>query len=335
MDGGGRVDEPLTAGYPGLADGRREPLSRPDTRQAGFVSRFAAAIVAPAAAFGPRRRRGAFVAVPLARRIPRLTGTALALSFFGAVGLYGSVLGGQYAFIRDTYGEPRDIAARILGFGLQKITISGLSQLREREVLRIAGITPLTSLPFLGAAAMRAKLEATPLVMSASVRKLYPNELVITLVEREPFALWQNKGELNVVSADGTVIDRMNDSRFATLPLVVGERANLRARSYAALLDAAGPLRSKIRAGMLVSGRRWSLKMENGMDVRLPEEDAPAAIARLARLERDGRILDKDVLAIDLRMPDRVVVRLSEEAAAARAELMRKKPQRGAKGVET
>ena len=86
---------------------------------------------------------------------------------------------------------------------------------------------------------------------------------------------------------------------------------------------------------MLVSGRRWTLKMRNGLDVLLPEEGGPAAVARLVRLDREQHILDKDVLAVDLRIPDRVVVRLGEEAASARAEAQKKKPQRGTKGIET
>ena len=327
MDGGGRVAEPLT-GAPGFAGGRPAPF-HPFTEEPAPARGFARRL------FGGRRKRGSFVAVPLARRLPRLTGTGLVLTFFGAIAAYGLVVDGQYEAMRQTYGEPRDLAAKMVGFGLKQITISGLSQLSEREVLRIAGITPRLSLPFLSAAELRTRLEATPLIRSASVRKLYPNELAITLVEREPFALWQRNGELFLVSADGTVIDGLNDRRFATLPLVVGDKANLRAPAYAALLDAAGPIRSQIRAGMLVSGRRWTLKMENGLDVLLPEEDAAGAVAKLARLEREQRILDKDVLAVDLRVADRVVVRLTEEAASARAELLKKRPARGAKGAET
>ena len=327
MDGGGRVVEPLTAGFSGLAAGRPDAYSghgRSARRPLFSLPRLPSF----------RRRRRSFVTVPLARRLPRLTGTALVLAFFGATGFYGLVLGGQYDALRQEYGEPRDVVARTIGFGLEKITISGIAQLREREVLQIGGINPLLSLPFLSAADIRERLERTPLVKSAVVRKLYPNELSITLVEREPYALWQLNGELFVVSADGMIIDRMNDPRFASLPLVVGDQANKRAASYIALLEAAGPLRSKIRAGMLVSGRRWNLKMDNGLDVRLPEENAAEAVARLARLEREQHILDKDVLALDLRVADRVVVRLTEEAAAARAELIKKRPTRGTKGAE-
>ena len=113
------------------------------------------------------------------------------------------------------------------------------------------------------------------MVKSATVRKLYPNELVITLTEREPHAIWQLNGELFVIAADGTVIDLMQDERFSTCRFVVGEGANTRNKDYLALLEAAGPLKNRIRAGTLVSGRRWTLKMDNGMDVRLPELEAP------------------------------------------------------------
>ena len=126
----------------------------------------------------------------------------------------------------------------------------------------------------------------------------------------------------------------MRDDRFANLPLVVGDQANARTKDYLALLDAAGPLKPRIRAGTLVSGRRWTLKMQNGIDVRLPELGAAEAVARLVKLDREQKLLDKDVIAVDLRMRDRIVVRLTEEAASARAESMKKKLTRG-KGVET
>ena len=328
MDGGGLVLEPLTAGRSG---GRGRPAYRTEPHRAGFT------ITLPAFRLPawPQFRRRASVAIPLASRLPRHLGTGLTLGFFLTVAGYGVVVGGQYSWFRDSVGEPRDVIARALGFGIDKVTISGLSQLTEREILGAAGISPRVSLPFLGVNDIRAKLEAIPLVRGASVRKLFPNEVVINLVEREPYALWQKDGELSVVSSDGTAIDKMRDQRFAQLPLVVGPGANQRASEYAAILDAAGPIKSRIRAGMLISGRRWNLKMTNGIDVRLPEQGATDAAARLARLERDQGLLEKDVLAIDLRMPDRVVVRLSEEAAAAHAEIAKKRPVRGTKGLDT
>lgn len=279
-----------------------------------------------------RRRRS--VAVPLCRRLPRHLGTGLTLGFFGAVAISGCVLGGQYQAFREQYGDPHHLIARAVGLGIERVTISGIAQLTEAEVLSAAGVSPKISLAFLSVSETRERLKREPLIQSASVRKLYPNELILTLTERQPHALWQRDGELFVISADGTVIDRMRDERFAALPLVVGDQANARSKDYLALLEAAGPLKARIRAGTLVSGRRWTLKMHNGVDVRLPELGAAEALARLVKLEREQKLLDKNVIAIDLRMRDRVVLRLTEEAASARAEAMKKKPARG-KGVET
>jgi cell division protein FtsQ len=322
MDGGGRFLQPMTAGQTGgLAVRATTPWT---SRSSGF--RLPRWLV-----FGSRRSS---VSVPIERRIPRFVGTGLALAFAATVVAAGLVQGGHIKTLRERYGEPHHVLARLLGLGIDRVTISGLGQLREAEVLAAAGISPKTSLLFIDAGEIRQRLESVPLIKSAAVRKLFPNELIVTIEEREPHAIWQLNGELFIIAADGTVIAPMNDARFAGLPLVVGEQANLHTKDYLALLDAAGPLRGRIRAGTLVSGRRWTLKMDNGMDVRLPELGVGDALVRLVKLEREQKILDKDVIALDLRMPDRIVVRLTEEAAAARAEAMKKKPMRG-KGVDT
>lgn len=323
MDGGGRYLQPMTA-YPAdivvaraASEGRR-PV--PSSRRS----------------FGSPRgvRPGRSVAVPLERRVPRFLGTWLVLGFFTAVTGFGLVAGGHMDAFVKANGQPHHAMARALGLGLDQVTISGISRIRESEVLDAAGLNGKVSLPFIDVSDVRERLERVPLIKSASVRKLYPNELVITLTEREPHAIWQHNGELFIIAADGTVMDLMQDERFAELPMVVGEKANLRSKDYLALLEAAGPLKSRIRAGTLVSGRRWTLKLDNGIDVRLPETGAAEAMARLVKLEKDQRILEKDVLAIDLRMADRVVLRLTEEAALARAEALKKKPMRG-RGVDT
>jgi cell division protein FtsQ len=77
-------------------------------------------------------------------------------------------------------------------------------------------------------------------------------------------------------------------------------------------------LAKRVKAGVLVAGRRWDIEMTNGVMVKLPEENPGAGVETLLRLQREARVLDRDVMSIDLRARDRVVVRLTEEAAAAR-----------------
>jgi cell division protein FtsQ len=326
MDGGGRYLQPMTA-YPAGATVARAGAFEPRRYSSSHFKFFKIF-----RSSGSTRRRS--VSIPLARRVPRFLGTGLTLGFFGAVTFLGLLQGGHLDDFVRNHGEPHHALATAVGLGLEQVTISGISQMRENEVLAAAGLDHRVSLALLDVNEVRERLERVPMIKSAAVRKLYPNELVITLSEREPHAIWQLNGELFVIAADGTVIDLMQDERFVGLPLVVGDQANMRNKDYLALLEAAGPLKSRIRAGTLVSGRRWTLKMDNGMDVRLPELGAGNALARLVKLEREQKILEKDVLAIDLRMHDRVVVRLTEEAASARADALKKKPMRG-KGVDT
>jgi Cell division septal protein len=268
-------------------------------------------------------------------RLPRFLGLYLLAGFFGATAMLGAWQGGQLTQFVEENGPIYHVMARAVGLGIDRVTISGIGQLHEAEVLAAAGISPRVSLLFIDANEMRDQLEKVPLIKTAAVRKLYPDELVITLTEREPFAVWQLNGELYIVAEDGTVIDHMADARFASLPLVVGENANLHIGEYLALLEQAGPLKKRIRAGTFVAGRRWTLKMDNGVDIRLPETGTEEALHRMVALERNEKVLEKDILAVDLRQPDRIVVRLSGEAAAARAETMKNKKFYGVKGIQT
>ena len=111
---------------------------------------------------------------------------------------------------------------------------------------------------------------------------------------------------------------------------MVGDDANLRAGEFAALLDAVPEMKPLVRAGMLIADRRWTLKLRNGVDVKLPEEGAAEALAKLAFLNQTDRVLSKDIILVDLRVPGRVAFRLTEEAASARKLAFDKKfPRKG------
>ncbi len=264
------------------------------------------------------------------RRIPRGLGVALAAALILCAGIIGSVRGGQYQAFVASQGSLRDFFARHLGFDVKIVTISGVARLGEREILDIAGVTPNSSIPFFDVDAAKAKLEKTPLVASASVRKLYPNRLVVDIVERAPAALWQRAGEVSIVAADGAALDELKEARLNDLPFVVGEGANKRLKEYLALLDAAQELRAKIEAGVFVSQRRWNLHMKTGVDVKLPEDDPASVMPALIKLEREHRILERDILSLDLREPGRAFARLSSDAADARAsQLAAIKPKKG------
>ncbi len=269
-----------------------------------------------------RRERAAqnrLWSLSLRAKAPRGLGIALALGLIGAAGAFGAVNGGQYKAFIDREGSLANYLARAAGLGVSAVTITGQAELHEPEILKVAGISPKSSLLFLDATMARLRLEALPLVKQASVRKLYPDQVVIEITERTPFALWQEDGEVRTVAMDGTPIDAMRDQRFITLPFVVGKGANEHLAEFSSLLDAAGDLRSRIAAGVYIGERRWNLRMTSGLDVKLPENDPEGAVAEMVKLQLQSHILDRNVLSLDFRIRDRVFARISEQAAAARA----------------
>src|ERR1700689_448738 len=258
--------------------------------------------------------------IRLDRPAPRKLEIALTVAVLLGAGLLGAERGGQLDAVTAQYGGVGDWIACTLRLGVRMVTVSGATHMSERKILAIAGVDDKKSLPFFDVAQARARLEADPLIKQASVRKLYPNQIVIEIVERTPYPVWQKDGDVRAIAADGAPIDEVNDGRYADLPFVVGEGANGRVREFVALLDAMDELKPRVEAGVLVDQRRWNLRLKSGVDVKLPEENPEAAIAELLALQRQSRILEKDVLALDFRVPGRVFARLSEEAAAAWAD---------------
>jgi cell division protein FtsQ len=281
-----------------------------------------------------RRERSGHASFGLARwarPAPRGLGLLLTGSLLLTVFAIGAVRGGQYQAFVAAEGGLGDFIARQVGLDVKAVTITGVARLGEHEVLELAGVSPKTSTLFFDVDAARAKLEQAPLVASASVRKLYPSRILIDIVERSPAALWQRDGDVSIVAADGAALDALRNERLDDLPFVVGDGANKRLKEYLSLLAAAQELRGKIEAGVFVAQRRWNLRMKSGVDVKLPENDPAAAVETLLKLERSSRILERDILTLDLREPGRAFARLSADAADARAEKLAAKPKKGEK----
>lgn len=318
MDGGGRILRSLRESFSAsLALVHAHAfLPRPAAAGAPFTG---AEVVRSAPQRPVVRRHAELPALARFSSLARPGVGFLALAvLFGGVGVFGFVQGGGYDALVSREGAPWDIAARTAGFDVSAVTITGQSRLTEQELLAASGVTGRHSLPFLDAAAVRERLMSVPLVKSARVMKLYPNRLVIAVEERVPHALWQQDGRVSVISEDGVVIDELRDERYLGLPFVVGDGAQKRLPEFLAFVTALGDLAPRIKAGVLVAGRRWNIEMTNGVMVKLPEDNPGPAVEALMRLQREARVLDKDIMSIDLRTPDRVVVRLTEEAAAAR-----------------
>jgi cell division protein FtsQ len=265
------------------------------------------------------------------RHVPRRAGVAATvLLLLGSAG-FGIVRGGHFEEFTAALSDSRNALANSAGFRITTVAINGRRQLSQDEVLAIGGVNGRSSLLFLDAAAVRDKLKANPWISEATVQKLYPGQLRIDIVERTAFALWQQDGRLSVIADDGAVLEPYVSRRFLTLPLVVGKGAETRARDFLALLARYPQVASVTKAAIFVGERRWNLRLKDGLDIRLPENEVGNALAALSTLDKEDKLFSRDIVAVDMRLPDRLTVQLSDDAAKAREELFKdKKPKKKA-----
>jgi cell division protein FtsQ len=261
-------------------------------------------------------------------RMPRGIGLAAAGALIAASAAYGAVQGGHVPTILTAMKDARDGAANAAGFRIVAVALAGNNHVTREEVLAGAGVTGTASLVFLDVEQARERLKSNPWIADATVLKLYPGELQIGIKEREAFALWQKDGQVSVVAADGTVLEPYVAPRLVRLPLVVGSGAQARAKDFLALLDRYPEIRDLVRASVLVGERRWNLRLTNGLDVLLPEYGIATALERLVVLDREKNLISRDIVAIDLRLADRVTVRLPDAAAQARIDAAKDKPKK-------
>jgi cell division protein FtsQ len=256
-------------------------------------------------------------------KVPRGAGSsAAALLLLASVG-YGAIKGGHGAQIIENVQDLCDAAANGLGFRISEIALAGEKEVGRDEILILAGITDRSSLLFLDAARTRARLLTNPWIAEATVLKLYPDRLRIEIKERNPFARWQKDGRAALISADGTILETTVPQRFSGLPLVVGKGAGQTGQDFLALVARYPMIARMTEASVLVAERRWSLHLKGGVEVLLPESETEQALHILVDLDRTKKLLSRDVVTIDLRLPDRVTVRLSDAAAAAREQALK------------
>ncbi|MBR0791876.1 FtsQ-type POTRA domain-containing protein [Bradyrhizobium manausense] len=264
------------------------------------------------------------------RYLPRRVGISLTvLLLIGSCGL-GIVKGGHLQDFITAVSDARNAMANSAGFRITSVVINGRKQLSQDEILAIGGVSGRSSLLFLDADDVRDKLKANPWIADATVLKLYPGQLMIEITERKAFALWQEAGRLSVIADDGALLEPYVSRRFLSLPLVVGKGADTQARDFLALLARYPQVKSVTKAAIYVGERRWNLRLKDGLDVRLPEQDVGNALAALSKLDKDDRLFSKDIVAIDMRLPDRLVVQLSDDAAKARDDLFKDKKKKKA-----
>jgi cell division protein FtsQ len=222
--------------------------------------------------------------------------------------MHGLVIGGHLDYRNSPWHRVPGQIAGTLGFAASDIRITGLVHQEPESVLAAIGVSPGGSLIGFEAAQAKKLLENLDWVASADVMRIFPNRLDIVVAEREPFAIWQRDGAHYVIDQSGIAMSTLDPKRMASLLLVTGEGAHLAAASLVKDLASVPDLKERVRAAARVGQRRWTLFLDNGLTIALPEKNQLPAMQLMSRLEKSEGLLEKGIKNVDLRLDGRVII---------------------------
>ena len=194
------------------------------------------------------------------------------------------------------------------GFALQMIEVSGRNHTESAAIRSILTKWRDQSIFSADLAAIRHELLNLGWAKDAVVRRHLPDRLTVKLIERRPVALLQTPAGHQLIDDAGVTISGADVSAFSHLVVVSGTGAAARANALLGMLESEPEIFAEVWAVQLIAERRWDIHMRSGLTIKLPEEDPVLAWSRLAKLERDTAITERDLAAIDLRVPDQLVV---------------------------
>ena len=241
-------------------------------------------------------------------RVPILRSVAAAIALIVVIGVYQA---------RDAIAAGAITAAGMLqgefasaGFAVASIDITGQSLTSETDIFMALAMQPKVSTLSFDAEAARSRLVALPAIEDATVRKIYPGKVIVTIDERLPVARWRVGGFTYLVDMQGKQI-ALDSGNYPELPLIVGEGANDDALIMLKSMERYDVIKKDLAALSRIGDRRWDLIYYTGLRVQLPENGVAQALDHLTMYQERYALLDRDVTLIDLRVPGLVSYKLA------------------------
>jgi cell division protein FtsQ len=266
-------------------------------------------------------KRGEKEAISLVRRRRLRT----ALNIFSVTTICLVIISSLYLWRNGTFtswtNEGKDRIGKLLvdaGLVVETIDVIGEQVAFEQSILAASEINIGDALLSLDIGATVERIEQLPWIKEAAIRRDFSGDVVINVREHKPAALWQVDNKLWVVSDEGVQITDQQLEYFANLPMISGIGAE---KQLEALIDAISSnedLFESVETATWVGGRRWDIILKNGIKIMMPETELAQAWQNLSELEQSEQLLARNILAVDFRVKDKTVVRLTPEEANRR-----------------
>lgn len=224
----------------------------------------------------------------------------VALFIFALIGL-------SYLNLDKIYNQVYKLTAN-LGFTLENITIEGQKFVNNDLIAQELKLKKGMSIFAVSLDSVKSRLEEIQWVKYAIVERELPHSIHIYIVERTPIALGQKDKKLYIIDDEGAIINEKDLDKHLELPIIIGDGAEIYANSLINILKEDPELFKKIDAIIHVSERRWNVRFDNDLEIKLPEENIELAWKKVIKLYNNKELFSPDISAIDLRIANKIYV---------------------------
>ena len=217
--------------------------------------------------------------------------------------------------IIDTYADLRSQVESRPEFMVNMMVVDGASDIVADGIRLMLPLDfPISSFD-LDLEAMRATVVALDPVKSARLYVRQGNVLQVDVVERIPVVLWRNERGLQLLDNEGVLVGpAFVRADWPELPLIVGDGADKYVTEALDLVAAAEPLSTRLRGLVRMGERRWDVVLDRDQRILLPETEAVQALERVIAMDQAVDMLERDLVAVDLRLPNRPTLRMTDGA---------------------
>ena len=195
-----------------------------------------------------------------------------------------------------------------LGFTIKDITVEGQKYTSSDKITKALRIKPGMPIFAISLSNLKARLENLEWIKYAVVERHLPNIIHISIVERTPIALGQKDQKLYIIDDEGVIINEKEIATHLHLPIIIGDGSEMYASSLIKILKIDKELFKHVISIIRVSERRWNVRFDNDLEIKLPEENMEKAWHKVIKIYKKKELFMPDYASIDLRIANKIFV---------------------------
>lgn len=203
-------------------------------------------------------------------------------------------------------------------FEVKQFSISGLKRVAENEVVAQAHVELGTNIFTADLDEVRLRVESLQWVRHALVQRILPDQIVITVVEREPIGLSRIAGEIFEFDTDARILD-LDSQPLPSFPVLDGLRMNdpqgnaVKVDLYRKIIDELQGQTELSEIHINDAHEVAVVSVSDPMLVNLGDTDFRTRWVRYLRLKSEIQRKYPDAVLVDFRFRDQVIVKMRQE----------------------